>query len=260
VRVLLTADLHFHRPWFEWILRVADRYDLVCIAGDLLNIYHPEGFVPQLIYVYEWTQLLVKLPARLALCSGNHDLPANDPLLKPGVSIRKDKLAILSEFSKHRRWLQALRLSHQVAVDEDEKIIRSSNGDFLTVICCPYEADGRLTIPSSISEPSLILHHEPPAQTRIAAPKDGNREFALFVARQQPTWTFSGHVHHTSGAENHFYQNVGKSCCFNCRQVPIESEKLPPEPNYISLDTRSREATWFCWLSDQKLEEFTVNV
>ena len=28
MKLLLTADFHFHRPWFEWLLRVADRYDL----------------------------------------------------------------------------------------------------------------------------------------------------------------------------------------------------------------------------------------
>jgi len=260
VRILLTADLHYHRPWFEWILRVADRYDLICIAGDLLNIHHPEGFVPQLIYLYEWTQLLVKLPTRLAFCSGNHDLPANIPLLAPGVSIRKDKLPILSEFTKQHSWLQALRMNHLVAVDENTKIVRTSNGEFLTVICCPYKADGRVTIPSPISQPSLILHHEPPAQTRIAEPTNGNHEFALVVAQQQPTWTLSGHVHLTNGSNNHFFQNVGKSCCFNCRQTPLETEKIPPEPNYIALDTQSRRATWFHWISNQRFEEETVDV
>jgi hypothetical protein len=248
VRILLTADLHFHRPWFEWILRVADRYDLVCVAGDLLNIYHPDGFVPQLIYVFEWVQQFVKLPSNLALCSGNHDLPVNLPLLKPGDSIRKDKLSTLSEYAKNRRWLRALRLTHQVAVDEDSKMVRSTHGEFLSVLCFPYEADGRVTIPECITEPALILHHEPPAQTRIAEPKGGNREFALFVARRQPAWTLSGHVHYTAGEQNHFFQTIGRTCCFNCRQIPIETVVLPPEPNFISLDTRTREVSWFHWI------------
>jgi Calcineurin-like phosphoesterase len=260
VRILLTADLHYHRPWFEWILRVADRYDLLCIAGDLLDIHHPEGFVPQLIYLYEWTQLLVKLPTRLALCSGNHDLPANSPLLVPGVSIRKDKLLILGEFAKHRRWIQTLRMNHLVAVDDDQKIVRNNDGEYLTVICCPYEVDGRVTIPKVITQPSLILHHEPPSGTWIAEPKNGSHEFSLFISQQQPTWTLSGHVHMTAGVKNHFYQNVGHTCCFNCRQTPIEKEPLPPEPNYISLDTKSREATWFHWTSDKIFEETTVTV
>ena len=102
MKLLLTADLHFRKPWFEWVLRVADRYDLVCIAGDLLDMFHPEGVVPQLIYVYEWMQMLLKTQIPVALCSGNHDLPGNRPILAPGVSIRKDKLPILGEFAKHR--------------------------------------------------------------------------------------------------------------------------------------------------------------
>jgi Calcineurin-like phosphoesterase len=260
VRILLTADLHYHRPWFEWLLRVADRFDLLCIAGDLLDINHPDGFVPQLIYLYEWTQLLVKLPTRLALCSGNHDLPANSPLLLPGVSIRKDKLLILGEFAKHKRWIQTLRLNHLVAVDEDEKIVRNNEGEYLTVICCPYEADGRVTIPKVITSPSLILHHEPPSGSRIAAPKSGSHEFSLFISQHRPTWTLSGHVHMTQGAENHFYDNLGETCCFNCRQTPIERVPLPPEPNYISLDTKAREATWFHWTSDKVFEETKTKV
>ena len=66
-----------------------------------------------------------KSQAPVALCSGNHDLPGNQPILVPGVSIRKDKLPILGEFAKHRRWLHALKMNHLVAVDDDSKIIRT---------------------------------------------------------------------------------------------------------------------------------------
>ncbi len=66
-------------------------------------MFHPEGVVPQLIYVYEWMQMLLKTQIPVALCSGNHDLPGNQPILAPGVSIRKDKLQILGEFAKHRQ-------------------------------------------------------------------------------------------------------------------------------------------------------------
>jgi calcineurin-like phosphoesterase family protein len=259
VKLLLTADFHFHRPWFEWLLRVADRYDLVCIAGDLLDMSHPEGLIPQLIYVYEWMQTLIKLQVRIALCSGNHDLPGDQPILVPGVSIRKDKLPILGEFAKHRRWLHALKMSHLVAVDDDSKIIRTRSDEALTVVCLPYAPDGRVLPVNPAGHPCLILHHEPPAQTQIAEPKAGNREFALFVARQQPAWTMSGHVHFTKGVENRFSQRIGRSWCFNCRQTPLVPI-LPPEPNFIALDTKSREASWIHWVSRERFEETRVAV
>jgi hypothetical protein len=257
VKLLLTADFHFRKPWFEWVLRVADRYDLVCIGGDLLDMFHPEGVVPQLIYVYEWMQMLLKTQIPVALCSGNHDLPGNQPILAPGVSIRKDKLPILGEFAKHRSWLSALKMSHLVAVDGDSKIVRTRAEEAITVVCLPYAADGHVHPLDPAAHPCLILHHEPPAQTLIADPKHGSREFALVIAKQQPTWTFSGHVHNTEGTKNAFSQRIGRSWCFNCRQTP-PATILPPEPNFIGLDTKNREATWTHWVSPDKRELIRV--
>jgi hypothetical protein len=257
VKLLLTADFHYHKPWFEWLLRVANRYDLICIAGDLLDIYHPDGLVPQLIYVYEWMQMLTKLQIPVALCSGNHDLPGNQPILIPGVSIRKDKLPILGEFAKHRHWLHALKMSHLVAVDDDSKIVRARSAEAINVVCLPYAADGHVRPLSPDALPRIILHHEPPAQTLVSEPKTGSREFALVIARQQPTWTLSGHVHYTEGIENHFAQRIGRSWCFNCRQIP-PAANLPPQPNFIVLDTKNREASWFHSLFPEKVEETIV--
>jgi hypothetical protein len=232
---------------------------MVCIAGDLLDMFHPDGVVPQLIYVYEWMQMLTKLEVPIALCSGNHDLPGNHPILVPGVSIRKDKLAILGEFARHDRWLHALKMNHLVAVDGDSKIIRSRTGESISVVCVPYSAGGSMVCPAPAADPCLILHHEPPAQTHLADPKTGNREFALAIAREQPAWTLSGHVHFTQGAENTFSHRIGESWCFNCRQVP-PSTAQPPEPNYIVLDTKSREASWIHWGSRNTPEEIRISV
>jgi len=259
VKLLLTADFHFHKPWFEWLLRVADRYDLICIAGDLLDMFHPEGVVPQLIYVYEWMQMLVKVQVPIALCSGNHDLPGNHPILVPGVSIRKDKLPILGEFAKHKRWLHALKMNHLVAVDDDSKIFRTRSDEAITVVCLPYAADGHVHPLDPAGHPCLILHHEPPAQTLIAEPNNGSREFALLVARQQPAWTMSGHVHFAAGGENHFAQQIGRSWCFNGRQLP-PSPVLPAEPNFIVLDTKANAASWTRRVSPEKSEETKVEL
>jgi len=257
VKLLLTADFHFHKPWFEWVLHVANRYDMICIAGDLLDMFHADGVVPQLIYAYEWMQTLMKLQVPVALCSGNHDLPGNQPILVPGVSIRKDKLPILGEFAKHRSWLHALKMNHLVAVDDDSKIFRTRAEEALTILCLPYAADGHVGPLSPAAHPCLILHHEPPAQTLVAEPKDGSHEFALVVARQQPTWTLSGHVHFTEGGKNHFAQRIGRTWCFNCRQIP-PSSTLPTEPNFIELDTKNRRASWFHSISMERAAEIKV--
>jgi Icc-related predicted phosphoesterase len=46
MKLLLTADLHFRVDWFRWLLEQAPNYDLICIAGDLLDMFDnksPEG-------------------------------------------------------------------------------------------------------------------------------------------------------------------------------------------------------------------------
>jgi hypothetical protein len=35
--LLITADLHFRIHWFRWLIEQAPDFDLVCIAGDLLD-------------------------------------------------------------------------------------------------------------------------------------------------------------------------------------------------------------------------------
>jgi Icc-related predicted phosphoesterase len=39
MKLLLTADLHFRTDWFRWLIGQAPNYGLVCIAGDLLDMF-----------------------------------------------------------------------------------------------------------------------------------------------------------------------------------------------------------------------------
>jgi uncharacterized protein len=42
MKILLTADPHFRTDWFRWLMTQAPSYDLVCIAGDLLDMFNVE--------------------------------------------------------------------------------------------------------------------------------------------------------------------------------------------------------------------------
>jgi Icc-related predicted phosphoesterase len=42
MRLLLTADLHYRIHWFRWLIEEASNFDLVCIAGDLLDMFRFE--------------------------------------------------------------------------------------------------------------------------------------------------------------------------------------------------------------------------
>ena len=259
MKLLLTADLHFHIPWFEWLREVASEYDLVAIGGDLLDLENQQGMARQLIYLYEWVQRCVKRPVNLTICTGNHDFPSGAPLIYPGVPLPNGKLAILRQFASAQPWPQALKLNHQVAVDGDEKMFRFRSGENLAVTCCPYRADGYVEQLRPYALPWLVLHHEPPANSLIATPKNGNLAFAQAIRRSEPTWSLSGHVHFTVGADNHFFERSGSTICFNCRQNP-PGGLLPPEPNVIIVDSKRREATWRRWITHGSNEETTIEL
>ena len=47
MKLLFTADLHFRIHWFRWLIEQAPSYDLVCIAGDLLDMFKSETRMEQ---------------------------------------------------------------------------------------------------------------------------------------------------------------------------------------------------------------------
>ena len=72
MRLLLTADLHFRLHWIRWLIEQAPDFDLICIAGDLLDMFKSETRIEQ---AREITRLIRELAdlVPVAVCSGNHD-------------------------------------------------------------------------------------------------------------------------------------------------------------------------------------------
>jgi predicted MPP superfamily phosphohydrolase len=72
MKLLLTADLHFHNDWFRWLIEQAPNYDLVCIAGDLLDMFAVKSTREQAREVTGFIRELADI-VPVAVCSGNHD-------------------------------------------------------------------------------------------------------------------------------------------------------------------------------------------
>jgi predicted phosphodiesterase len=70
--VLVTADLHFQKPWFEWIIQEAPRFEVILIAGDFLDMFKAEPRTTQACEVQSWLGRLAEV-TNVAICSGNHD-------------------------------------------------------------------------------------------------------------------------------------------------------------------------------------------
>jgi predicted phosphodiesterase len=71
MKILVAADLHYREQWFRLLERSRD-YDLICIAGDLLDMFNAEPRIVQARTVSRWIRELAKV-TRVAICSGNHD-------------------------------------------------------------------------------------------------------------------------------------------------------------------------------------------
>src|ERR1700676_3866890 len=72
MRLLLTADLHYRIQWFRWLVEQAPDFDLICIAGDLLDMFKSETRLEQARQVRTLIRELADL-VPVAVCSGNHD-------------------------------------------------------------------------------------------------------------------------------------------------------------------------------------------
>jgi Icc-related predicted phosphoesterase len=78
VKALIVADLHYNLRQFDWLLRVAADYDLVVVAGDLLDLAGHADLDTQIVVVTKYLARLGKL-TRLVVCSGNHDADDRSP-------------------------------------------------------------------------------------------------------------------------------------------------------------------------------------
>ena len=77
MRCLVVADLHYSLPQFDWVVNEADRFDLVILAGDHLDLSSlVEGWA-QTVVVRKYMELL-RSKTHVLICSGNHDLDSRD--------------------------------------------------------------------------------------------------------------------------------------------------------------------------------------
>ena len=67
MKLLITADLHFRIHWFRWLIEQAPSYDLVCVAGDLLDMFKSETRLEQARQVSSLIRLLADVVPRRTL-------------------------------------------------------------------------------------------------------------------------------------------------------------------------------------------------
>jgi Icc-related predicted phosphoesterase len=61
MKILLTSDLHLSLPWFEWLIAKSPAFNLVCIAGDFLDLFSKE---PKANMSHKCKTIFETLPSR----------------------------------------------------------------------------------------------------------------------------------------------------------------------------------------------------
>ena len=247
MRILLTADLHSRRDWFDWLLR--QQVDLTVVAGDLLDGLRADGLLVQMLELRRWC---ARFSGHLAVCSGNHDhntpLRAQRPEALAGIpdDVREEVLSLLTA----GHWMDCLE-SDRIVTDQRTKVVTTPGGG-LVVTAVPYDFDGGddhddlwgdgAMLRDQQKIPWLVLHHEPPAEVKVGG-RMGNRQLYYKIQEYRPDFVVSGHLHNQPYVGS-FADRLDGTWCFN-PGLPEQSLAMQSSiPNHIVLDLVARTATW----------------
>jgi Icc-related predicted phosphoesterase len=237
MRILALADLHYALRQFDWVGEQLENFDLLVLAGDLLDLSSAVDLDVQEVVVEKY---LRKFASRriLLTASGNHDLE--------NTTADGERVA---------GWMESLR-SPSLKPDYHSY----QDGDVLFSVCPWWEgpearakAESHLSADAAKEKKTWIwLHHNPPLGTPVAwtGREDGGDSVALdWIQRFQPDFVFSGHIHNAPFyAAGGWHTRIGKCVVFNAGKQP------GGEPTRIILDLAKRRAEWRSLESDEILE------
>lgn len=209
-RILGISDLHANWEWFAWVIRHAHRFDLVCLGGDLCEIF-TEGATlkEQHQSILHRLSRLATTGHPLAVAEGNHDAarsgwlgrgPGLEKVMWPGFS---DEVGIGGR-------KLVLSVCHDTVVDGINAPGR---------VAAVFEAGAAAR--DRTGAPWLVLHHEPPEGTPICAGADGNRLLSGLVARHQPDLVICAHIHEAPFEKHlggHWHCRIGHTLLVNAGQ------------------------------------------
>jgi len=228
MRILLVSDLHYSLKQLDWVVAHAGDYDLVVVAGDVLDIASRVEPDAQIVVVLEY---LARMAAKTTVvaCSGNHDLNTRNAL--------GERAAV---------WLESARASG-VFVDGSRVV---TDDVFVTV--CPWW-DGPLTravVDAALAADAgdvgarmwIWAYHAPPDDSPTSwtgRRHYGDADLNGWIVRHVPDVVLCGHVHQSPFAEGgRWADRIGTTLVVNSGREP------GPVPTHIVIDTDARLARW----------------
>jgi Icc-related predicted phosphoesterase len=228
MKLLVVADLHYALKQYDWLRAVAVDFDVVVLAGDLLEISSSVDRRAQIVVVRTYLEELSSL-TRVVVCSGNHDLDARNA---GGELVA--------------RWMEELA-PLGVAADWGSVEIEDT-----LITACPWwdgpetrEAIGR-KFAEDAEKPKarwIWVYHAPPSESPTSwggTRHFGDEDIAAWIRQYQPDLVMSGHVHQSPfTTDGSWADRIGRTWVFNTGQ------QIGPTPTHIALDLDAGEAAWF---------------
>jgi len=236
MKILAVSDLHFGLKQFDWVAQQAERYDVVIIAGDLLDLGGHLDLDSQITIVVKYLRT-ISAKTRLVVCSGNHD-----------GDVKNDAQEFIA------RWLQRVRAAGLV-VDGGS----SDLGDLRLSVCPWWDGPAtRGTMQQFLrteraAAPGqwLWVHHAPPDGVGVSwtgKVHAGDAFLVGIINELAPDFVFSGHIHNSPfRAGGAWASRIGKTWTFNAGQ------QLGVPPAYIELDLAKRSARWVSQAGDEEI-------
>jgi Icc-related predicted phosphoesterase len=235
MKILVVSDLHYRLKQYDWLLRSVPGYDLLVIAGDLLDMGGFASIDAQIVVVLKYlSQLQQRVP--LLVCSGNHDC---DDKNQAGEFVAT--------------WLHKAQ-GEQVWVDGQSVPLQ---GDLYTA--CPWREGpvSRQDVAQCLEQERaqarkrwLWLYHAPPDQSPLSW--TGSRHYGDaflrdYIERYKPDFVFGGHIHNAPFAKGgSWIDRIGDTWLFN------PGHQIGDFPTHITIDLDAMRARWVSFTGDDE--------
>jgi Icc-related predicted phosphoesterase len=227
--MLLTSDLHYNLRHLDWLVSVADQFDVLVVAGDHLDISSSVALESQSVVMLRYLSRLAERTTVVA-SSGNHDLTARN-----------------AHGEKTAAWL--LEGRHVGALVDGD----SFDHDGVRVTVCPWwdgplsrdDVEAQLRAQAGDRPACWIwVYHPPPTGSPTALGKRreyGDQDLRTWIDDLRPDVVLTGHVHEAPFIDGgSWFEHIGGTWTFNAGRVGVGGV-----PNHVALDLDGRVASWY---------------
>lgn len=232
LRMLVVSDLHYSLPQLDWVMTQAAEFEVVVLAGDLLDISSPVPLESQIVVVGTYLKRLSDITSTV-VCSGNHDLTARN-----------------DHGEKHAPWIEEAS-EHGTAVDW-----MSLERDGVRITVCPWwdGAETRSDVAEQLRNDArdrprrwIWIYHFPPDESPVSwigTRHVGDSDLNAWIAEHRPDLVVTGHIHDSPfHDEGSWLARLGDTWVINAGHM----RGTPPA--HAIIDTAAETAEWWSPLS-----------